>query len=106
MDKEVLQLKADLAQHEDIASAAVDKMRRSEALAQEFQKDMANSRDENGQLHKDKACLEKTIKELQLRLVDLETKGFSSAGQDNKFLSSRVQEVYYTSRSSLPHFTN
>lgn len=93
MDKEVLQLKADLAQHEDIASAAVDKMRRSEALAQEIQKDMVVSRDENVQLHKDKAGLEKSVKDLQLRLVDLETKGFSSAGQDNKFLSSRVQEV-------------
>ena len=92
-DKELLQVKADLAQKEDVAVAAVDKMRRSEALVQEVQKDLTSERDTNVRLHKEKATLDKTVKELQLRLVDLETKGYSSASQDVRFLHGRIQEL-------------
>jgi myosin heavy chain 9/10/11/14 len=45
------------------------------------------------QLNKEKAALEKSLKDTQLRLVDLETKGYSSASQDVRFLHGRVQEV-------------
>ena len=47
----------------------------------------------NAALFKDKASLEKQLKEVQLRCVDLETKGYSSASQDIKFLHKRVKEV-------------
>jgi len=50
-------------------------------------------RENNVQLHKDKAALEKAAKETQLKLVDLETKGYSSNSQDVKFLHGRIQEV-------------
>ena len=93
MDRELLQLKSSLAQHEDIAEAAVGKMRRAEALATEMQKDVVAERENNVGLHKEKAALEKTVKDLQLRLVDLETKGYSSASQDVRFLHKRIQEV-------------
>jgi len=92
-DKELLQLRADLAQKEDVAATAVDKMRRSEALVQEVQKDLNSERENNVEMHKERAVLEKTVKDLQLRLVDLETKGYSSASQDVRFLHGRVQEV-------------
>lgn len=92
-DKEILQLKANIAQKEDIAAAAVDKMRRSEAFVQEVQREIAAEREKNVELHKERAGLDKTTKELQLRLVDLETKGYSSASQDVRFLHGRVQEV-------------
>jgi myosin protein heavy chain len=93
MDRELLELKSGLAQQEDIAAAAVGKMRRAEALAQELQKDIVAERETNVQLHKDKAALEKTAKDLQLRLIDLETKGYSSTSQDVRFLHGRIQEV-------------
>lgn len=93
MDRDMLELKASLAQQEDVAMAAVGKMRRAEALAQETQKDIAAEREANVQLHKDKAALEKTVKDLQLKLVDLETKGYSSVSQDVRFLHGRIQEV-------------
>jgi len=94
MDRELLELKSGLAQQEDIAAAAVGKMRRAEALAQELQKDIVAEREMNVQLHKDKAALEKTAKDLQLRLIDLETKGYSSStSQDVRFLHGRIQEV-------------
>ncbi|KAB8437438.1 hypothetical protein FH972_025116 [Carpinus fangiana] len=93
IDRELLQLKSDLARQEDISSAAVGKMRRSEALAQEVQKEIAAERETNMQLHKDKAGLDKTVKDLQLKLVDLETKGYSSGSQDVRFLHGRIQEL-------------
>jgi myosin protein heavy chain len=93
-DRELLQLKSGLAQQEDIAAAAVGKMRRAEVLAQEIQKDIVAEREANVQLHKEKAAVEKAVKDLQLRLVDLETKGYSgSAGKDVRFLHGRIQEL-------------
>ncbi|KAI4949284.1 hypothetical protein J4E91_005022 [Alternaria rosae] len=93
-DRDLLELKSGLAQQEDITAAAVGKMRRAEALAQELQKDIVAEREANVKLHKDKAAVEKGLKDLQLRLVDLETKGYSgSAGKDVRFLHGRIQEL-------------
>jgi len=93
MDRELLDLKSKLAQQEDVAAAAVGKMRRADALTTEMQKDVVAERDTNVTLHKEKAALEKNVKDLQGRVVDLETKGYSSASQDVRFLNGRVQEL-------------
>lgn len=93
MDKEILALRSSLAQQEDIAAAAVEKMRRAESLVTEVQKDVVVEREASAQLQKSKATLEKSLNEAQLKLVDLETKGYSSASQDIKFLHKRIQEV-------------
>ncbi|OQN98517.1 hypothetical protein B0A48_15778 [Cryoendolithus antarcticus] len=95
-DREVLDLKTKLAQQEDIASAAVGKMRRAELLAQEVQKDITAERQRGVDLHREKAALEKGVKELQLRCVDLETKGYSTGSGDVRFLNSRIQELEST----------
>jgi len=92
-DRELLELKSSLAQQEDVAVAAIGKMRRAEALAQEIQRDIAAERENSVKLHREKADLEKGIKDLQLKCIDLETKGYSSASQDVRFLHGRVQEV-------------
>jgi myosin protein heavy chain len=95
-DKKVLELKSQLAQQEDIAAAAVEKMRRADALAFELQKDIAAERETCSIAQKDKAGLEKSLSEAQVRLLDLETKGIAgSASQDVKFLHKRVQEVHF-----------
>jgi myosin protein heavy chain len=99
MDRELLELRSSLAQQEDIAAAAVEKMRRAEALASEIQKDAAYERENGAQLQKEKAALEKALNEVQVRVVDLETKGYSSASQDIKFLHKRIQEVCTPLRS-------
>ena len=93
MDRTLLDLKSKLAQQEDVAAAAVGKMRRAEALTTEMQKDVIAERDSNVTLHKEKAALEKSLKDLQGRVVELETKGYTSASQDVRFLTGRVQEV-------------
>ena len=100
MDREVLELKSQIAQQEDIAAAAVGKMRRAEALVAEIQKDVASERNTGAELQKQKATLEKSLNEAQLKLVDLETKGYSSASQDVKFLHKRIHEVSFRFLSS------
>lgn len=95
MDRELLDLKGALQQQEDVAAAAVEKMRRAEALAVETQRDIAAERETNVSLHKERASLEKQVKDLQLKLVDLETKSYSTTSHDVRFLHGRVQEVRY-----------
>ncbi|KKF93573.1 Myosin type-2 heavy chain 1 [Ceratocystis platani] len=92
-DKLILELKADVAQKDDIATAAIEKMRRAEALATEAQKDAAVERDMCTKLAEQKASVEKKLREIQVKLVDLETKGFNSASGDIKFLHKRIQEL-------------
>lgn len=92
-DRELLELKSALAQQEDVSSAAIGKMRRAEALATEMQKEVFAARETNVQIFKDKAAVEKQLKEAQLRCVDLETKGYSSGSHDVRFLHKRIQEV-------------
>lgn len=101
MDRELLELKSNLAQQEDIAAAAVEKMRRAEALSSEMQKDIVAEREMIVQLNKEKAALEKNLKDVQVRLVDLETKGYSSASQDVRFLHGRVKEVCSSSHFQI-----
>ena len=93
LDREVLELKSMLAQEQDLSHAAVSKMRRAEGLVQEVQKDIGNARETSAQLHKDKAHLEKALKELQIKYIDLETRGYSTGSQDVRFLHGRIQEV-------------
>ncbi|CAJ2504050.1 Uu.00g114440.m01.CDS01 [Anthostomella pinea] len=92
-DRQILELKSGLAQQEDLAAAAVEKMRRAESLSTEVQKEIAAEREINAGLSKQKAALEKSLSEVQVRLVDLETKGYSSGSQDIKFLHKRIQEL-------------
>ncbi|KAL2757794.1 hypothetical protein ACRALDRAFT_2040151 [Sodiomyces alcalophilus JCM 7366] len=92
-DREILELRSSLAKQEDIAAAAVEKMRRAESLAAEMQKDVTVEREASTELQKAKAALEKSLNEVQIKLVDLETKGYSSASQDIKFLHKRIHEL-------------
>jgi myosin heavy chain 9/10/11/14 len=100
-DREILELKANLAQQQDINEAALGKMRRADSLAAEAQNELQAQREANVELLKEKAALEKTTKDAQLKLVDLETKSYSTASQDVKFLHGRIQEVgFHKTRDS------
>lgn len=92
-DKELLELRSSLAKQEDVAAAAVEKMRRADMMVSEIQKEIAAERDNSAKIHSQKLVLERSLNEAQLKVVDLETKGFSSASQDIKFLHKRIQEV-------------
>ena len=99
MDRELLELKSNLAQQEDIVAAAVGKMRRAEALASEMQKDIVAERETTVQLNKEKAALEKSLKDVQVRLVDLETKAYTSTSRDVNYLNAHIKEVFKTFHS-------
>lgn len=92
-DKELLELRASLAKQEDLATAAVEKMRRSEVMVNEMQKEVTMERDSSAKVQAQKLALERSLNEAQLKVVDLETKGFSSASQDIKFLHKRIQQL-------------
>jgi hypothetical protein len=68
----------------------------------EVQKDVMVERENSIKLQQQKASLEKILNEAQLKLVDLETKGYSSASQDVKFLHKRIQEVSHQIHASTP----
>ena len=106
MDRNLLDLRAQLAQQQDIAAAAVGKMRKADALSTEMQKDIVAERETNVALHKEKAGLEKAVKDLQGRVVDLETKGFSSGSQDFRFLNGRIQELEHQLESQETQHAN
>ena len=95
VDREVLELKSQLAAKDDVAEAAIGKMRRADALATELQKDIVAERENIDALHRERAGLEKNVKDLQGRVVELESKGFSSASAsgDVRFLNGRIKEV-------------
>ncbi|KAF3933671.1 Myosin-11 [Dactylellina cionopaga] len=93
MDREILDLKTSLAQQEDVAAAAVDKMRRSEALTSELQRDLAQQRESVSELHNEKSLLERSVRDLQLKVMDMETKSYTTGSKDVKMLHSRIQEL-------------
>ena len=105
MDREILELKSQAAAKDDIAEAAIGKMRRAEALATELQKDIVAERENINFLHRERASLEKNVKDLQGKVVELESKGFSSASGDVRFLNGRIKEVCFFSPSPLTPFT-
>jgi myosin protein heavy chain len=92
-DRQVLEIKANLAQQIDINEAALGKMRRAESIAVEAQNELQIQRESNVELLKTKTALERSVKDMQLKLLDFETKSYSSASQDVKFLHGRIQEV-------------
>ena len=57
LEKKIVDLKAELAEKQDAAAIAIDKMRRAEMIATEAQKEIAAERQSIVQLHKDKVGL-------------------------------------------------
>lgn len=56
LEKKIVDLKSELAEKQDAAAAATEKMRRAEMVASEAQKEIAAERQSIVQLHKDKVC--------------------------------------------------
>ncbi|ORY83268.1 P-loop containing nucleoside triphosphate hydrolase protein [Protomyces lactucae-debilis] len=84
---------AELAQKEDLLSRLTERVQRADTAALEAQREVGQARDANVKLHRQKAALENEKKELQLKLVDLETRSFTSAPSDRAFLTKRIQEL-------------
>ena len=61
LEKKIVDLKSELAEKQDAAAAAVEKMRHAEMIATEAQKEIAAERRSIVQLHKDKVCSQKLV---------------------------------------------
>ena len=54
LEKKIVDLKSELAEKQDAAAAAMEKMRRAEMIATDAQKEIATERQSTVQLHKEK----------------------------------------------------
>ena len=104
LEKKIVDLRSALAEKQDEAAAAIEKMRRAEMVAADAQREIASERQSIVQLHKDKvtistvgadsqAMLEKSFNDLRMKLVDLETRSYKSGSGEGNFLVKRIQEV-------------
>lgn len=57
LEKKIVDLKSELAEKQDAAATAIEKMRRAEMIASEAQKEIAAERQSIVQLHKDKVSM-------------------------------------------------
>ncbi|CCJ30164.1 unnamed protein product [Pneumocystis jirovecii] len=91
--KDVNLLKAAIAEKENIVNLALEKMKRAENLAHEVQKEIAIERETNMKLYEEKALLEKEKMSLQIKLVNMETKLYSSNDENEDFLLKKIKEL-------------
>ncbi|KAH9994666.1 nonmuscle myosin heavy chain b [Russula vinacea] len=82
----------------DRVEMAFERMKKAELHAQECQVELGKVRVENSELDKLNANLEKQLKELNLRIIDLETKSYSRNPQSSsaptiRRLESRIEEL-------------
>ncbi|KAI0338330.1 hypothetical protein BDW22DRAFT_704784 [Trametopsis cervina] len=84
-----------LEEQEDRVAMAFERMKKAEAYAAESQVELGKVRVENSELDKLNANLEKQIKELNVRVVDLETRSLNSPRPvtTSRRLESRIEEL-------------
>ncbi|TFK47329.1 nonmuscle myosin heavy chain b [Heliocybe sulcata] len=85
-----------LEEQQDRAGMAFERMKKAEAHANECQMELGKVRVENSELDKLNATLEKQIKDLNVRVVDLETKSLASSPRPpttSRRMESRIQEL-------------
>lgn len=84
---------ATLTDKDDLLAAMSDKLHRAELIATGAQRDILSEREANIKLHTQRVALENEKKELQLRIIDLETKSYTTSSKDVRYLQTKVQEV-------------
>lgn len=84
-----------LEEQEDRVAMTLERMKKAETYAAECQLELGKVRVENSELDKLNANLEKQIKELNVRIVDLETKSMNSPkpATTSRRLESRIEEL-------------
>ncbi|KAG4304526.1 hypothetical protein PORY_001919 [Pneumocystis oryctolagi] len=91
--KDVSLLKAAISEKENIVNLALEKMKRAENLTHEVQKELAIERETNVKLYEEKTLLEKEKMSLQIKLVDMETKLYSSNDKNEDFLLKKIKDL-------------
>ncbi|EMD32423.1 hypothetical protein CERSUDRAFT_118769 [Gelatoporia subvermispora B] len=88
-------LERSLEEQNDRVGMTFDRMKKAEGYANECQIELGKVRVENSELDKLNANLEKQIKELNVRIVDLETKSLNSPrpASTSRRLESRIEDL-------------
>ncbi|ESK85274.1 myosin type ii heavy chain [Moniliophthora roreri MCA 2997] len=84
-----------LEEQEDRVANAFDRMKKAEAYANECQVELGKVRVDNSELDRLNANLENQVKELNVRIVDLETKSYASTSRTGTVRrpDSRIEEI-------------
>ncbi|KAI6121202.1 P-loop containing nucleoside triphosphate hydrolase protein [Pisolithus sp. B1] len=93
---EKLDLERSLEEQEDRVAMASERMRKAETHAAQSQLELDQIRLENTDLERKNAVLEKQVKELNVRIVDLETKAYANLPQPSptvRQLEARIEEL-------------
>ncbi|KAG8951087.1 hypothetical protein FRC04_006746 [Tulasnella sp. 424] len=90
-------LSGELQAEREKLSLIAQRLKKTEGFANESQAEVAKIRMENSALEKQNAALEKSIKELNVRVVDLETKGYANSprppSSTSRRLESKIEEL-------------
>ncbi|KIK63916.1 hypothetical protein GYMLUDRAFT_423423 [Collybiopsis luxurians FD-317 M1] len=93
---ETQDLKRSLDEEKDRATNAFDRMKKAEGFANECQIELGKVRVDNSELDRINANLENQIKELNVRIIDLETKAYTSSSRQatlSRKTDSRIEEI-------------
>ncbi|KAL2914326.1 class II myosin [Polyrhizophydium stewartii] len=93
LDQQTSELRDMLEEFQEKARTAEERARRAETHTQSLQVDLTKERDLNIELEKAKLALEKTVKEVNSRIFDLETMALSRDSTTAKRLDARVDEL-------------
>ncbi|KAF9447621.1 hypothetical protein P691DRAFT_105894 [Macrolepiota fuliginosa MF-IS2] len=86
-------LERTLEEQGDRVEQALDRMKKAEAYATECFSELERVRKENAVLDRENAHLEKQVKELNVRIVDLETRSYANSPRPATISRSRVEEL-------------
>ncbi|KAG5729993.1 Myosin-11 [Termitomyces sp. T112] len=89
-------LERSLEEQEDRVASAFERMKKAEAYANECQVELGKVRAENSELDRFNANLEKQVKELNVRIIDLETRSYSNSPRPptiSRRTDSRIEEI-------------
>ncbi|KAG8752547.1 hypothetical protein FRC12_011901 [Ceratobasidium sp. 428] len=89
------ELRGALDEQTDRMQLATDRLKKAETYANDSQVELRKVREENAGLDRLNATLEKQVKELNLRVVDLETQSYASSPRTpgTRRLDSRIEEL-------------
>ncbi|KAF8514982.1 nonmuscle myosin heavy chain b [Gautieria morchelliformis] len=96
MHLEKQELRSALEEQEDRVNMANERLKKAESFANDSQIELNKIRAENSELDKLNANLEKQVKDLNVRIVDLETKSYASSPRpvrESRRLESRIEEL-------------
>ncbi|QRW20965.1 Myosin head (motor domain) [Rhizoctonia solani] len=95
------ELRGALEEQTDRVGLATQRLKKAEGYANESQSELKKVREENSSLDRLNASLEKQVKELNLRLVDLETQAYTSSPRTpgTRRVDSRIEELANKIRS-------